>query len=139
MPVTYKVLPERNLIVFNYWGDLTPAEAQAAVVEAMQHPMAKSTMRHLCDVSRVTAIERDHVGMMKMQSRIIESLELNSQDVMVVFYAPTKTGLQIAQMARKSWEGLDRAIVLVQQTEAGALALLGLPDHSLDDLFLVAK
>ena len=34
-------------------------------------------------------------------------------------------------MARKSWEGLNSVIVLVQNRESDALALLGLPETSL--------
>lgn len=134
MPVHFKILPQRNLVVFTYFGHVAFQEVSDVVAAAARHPDHRTGMRQLCDVSRVTGVERDFPALMKMQARIAEDLHPQGRETLVLFYAPTPVGKDIAQMARRSWEGLDSVIVLVQEQESEALALFGLPETSLSAL-----
>lgn len=91
-------------------------------------------MRQFCDLSAVTGVERNFPELLKMQAKIVEEMGPAGPELLVMFYAPTRAGQELAQMARKSWEGLDSVIVLIQETEADALAVLGLPETSIADL-----
>ena len=91
-------------------------------------------MRQICDVSRVTGVEKNYFGLLQMQAQIVDSIAPKGSERLVIFYAPGKAGQEMAQLARKSWEGLNSVIILVQDDEAAALALLGIPQTRLATL-----
>ena len=134
MPVTFHILPKRQLILFYYKGLITLQESMDIVAEAASHPDYRPWLRQLCDLSAVTGVERDFPKLLKMQARILEDLDPGAEDLMVLFYAPTAPGQEMAHMAQKSWEGLNSVIVRIQDTEAAVLDLLGLPEQRLSDL-----
>jgi hypothetical protein len=138
MPVRFKILPRRNLVIFTYSGHVTLDESAEAVAVAANHPDHRPGMRQLCDLSAVTSVERDFPALMKTQARIAESLLQKPADVVVMFYAPHRIAKEIVQMARRSWEGLNSVIVLEQDDEAEALSLLGLPEPSVAKLLVSA-
>lgn len=134
MPVTYAIRPAWNLILFRYHGEVTFHESVAVVEAAASDPMARAGMRHLCDLSDVTGVERDFLALLRMQAQMAESLHRPGPEQVVVFFAPTPAGQQLAEMARRSWEGLDSVIVLLQTCEAEALALLGIKASKISDM-----
>jgi len=137
MPVTFKILPRRALVVFTYSGMVGLQESLDAIAACVGNPEYQPSMRQLCDLSAVTGVERDFPALLKMQAKMVESLQPAESDLVVLFYAPSRAGQEMAQMARKSWEGLNSVLVLTQDNEAKALALLDLPERSLDALFKV--
>lgn len=134
MPVGFVILPQRNLAIFTYSGEVTFQESSDVVASAATHPDHRPGMRQLCDLSRVTGVEHDFPELLKMQARMAESLLTRPNELIVVFYAPTRAGQELVQMARRSWEGLNSVIVLSQEDECEALALLGLPEKTLASL-----
>jgi hypothetical protein len=135
MSVQYQVLPRLNLALFAYSGQVTFAEALAAVAAVARHPDHHDTMRQLCDLSGVTGVERDFPALMQMQARMAEDLLPVRGERIVVFYAPHRAAQQMASMARKSWDGLDQVLVRVVDSEDQALALLGLKHAAISELF----
>ncbi|NEY88949.1 hypothetical protein [Tabrizicola oligotrophica] len=135
MPVHTEVLPRFNLALFFYSGQVTFDEARGAVAAVSRHPDHHDTMRQLCDLSEVTGVERDFPELMKLQARMAEDLMSHRGERLVVFYAPTSAGQALAQMARKSWDGLDIVLVRVVEREDQALALLGLKHAAIAELF----
>lgn len=131
MPIRFRLIASRNLILFDYHGHIRltePAEAvQAASVVAGYRP----GMRHLVDVSQVTGVDRDWPALLRQQAEIAAVLVPQGPEQLVLFYAPTRPGQWMAQMARRSWEGLNIVSVRVIEDEAEALALLGLPERSI--------
>lgn len=134
MPVTFKILPRRALVLFTYSGMVGLQESLDAIAACVRDPDYRSSMRQLCDLSAVTGVERDFPALLKMQAKMVESLQPAENDLVVLFYAPGRAGQEMAQMARKSWEGLNSVLVLMQDNEAQALAMLDLPERSLDEL-----
>lgn len=128
-------MPRLNLAVFVYSGHVTFAEALAAVTAVTRHPDHHDTMRQLCDLSGVSGVERGFTALMQTQARMAESLLPASGERIVVFYAPTAAAQQLAQMARKSWDGLDEVLVRVVEREDHALTLLGLKQTEISELF----
>lgn len=126
MPVATHVLPRLNLAIFVYSGQVRLAEALEAVGAVSRHPHHHDTMRQLCDLSGITAIERGPTELMKMQARLAEYMLPKRGEKLVVFYAPHPVARNVAHMARKSWDGVDSVLVRVVETEEQALALLGL-------------
>ncbi len=135
MSVWYQVLPRLNLAVFAYSGHVTFAESLAAVAAVARHPDHHDTMRQLCDLSGVTGVERNFPELMQMQARMAESLLPANGERIVVFFAPTAAARQLANMACKSWDGLDQVLVRVVEREEQALALMGLKQTAIAALF----
>lgn len=136
MAVTYHVLPRHNLAIFAYAGLVTFAESLAAVAAVAQHPQHHDTMRQLCDLSRVTGVERDFPALMQMQAQMVESLKPKQGERFVIFYAPHAAARELSHMARKSWDGLDQVLVREVARESEALALLGVKQKSIAELLL---
>ncbi|TXH98481.1 MAG: hypothetical protein E6Q73_11765 [Pseudorhodobacter sp.] len=134
MAVSYHVLPRFNLALFAYAGQVTFAESLAAVAAVARHPDHHDTMRQLCDLSRVTGVERNFPALMQMQARMAESLRPKQGERFVIFYAPHDAARELSHMARKSWDGLDHVLVREVSEEAEALALLGLKQSCIADL-----
>lgn len=134
MPVDFVILPRRNLVLFRYHGEVTMQEVTDIVAEATSHPSHCDGMSQLCDLSRVTGIEKDFAALMKMQAKLTENFAVQQSDRLVVFYAPTPLARSIAQMAKRSWDGLNAVVVLMHEDEAEALALLGVAEKRLSDL-----
>ncbi len=134
MPVTFAIMPHRQLILFTYFGRVTIDEASEIVAQCARHPEYRPWLRQLCDVSGVTSVEQNFVSLLKMQAKFVETLQPDGHDLIVVFYAPTAVGKSMAEMARKSWEGLNSVIVMVQPNEAETLGMLGLREKSLPEL-----
>jgi hypothetical protein len=135
VPVTFQILPKRQLVLFTYTGRVTLEESLEVVAKAASHPDHRPWLRHLCDLSGVTAVERDFLKLLQMQARVVDKMANSSPDLLVVFYAPGPEGQEMARMAQKSWDGLSSVKVMIQESELAALELLGLPEASLGALY----
>ena len=138
MPASFQILHQRQIALFTYSGFVTLAESLAVVSDYARHPNHQPWMRQLCDLSGVTGVERNFPELLKMQARLVETLRPEGRDLLVTFFAPSKAGQELAQMARKSWSGLDSVIVLIHHGEAEALTLLGLRERSFAELLATA-
>lgn len=131
MPVSFRLFPSRNLILFEYSGHIRLTEPAAAVQAAAEAAGYKPGMRHLVDVSQATGVDRDWPALLRQQAEIAAVMVPQGPEQLVLFYAPTRPGQWMAQMARRSWEGLNIVSVRVIEDEAEALALLGLPERTI--------
>lgn len=131
MPVSFRLFPARNLILFRYTGHIRLPEPAEAVQASTQAQGFRSGMRHLVDVSEATGVDRDWPSLMRQQAEIAAVMVPQGPEQLVLFYAPSRPGQWMAQMARRSWEGLNIVSVRVIEDEAEALALLGLPERSI--------
>lgn len=131
MPVTFRIIPQRQLILFTYSGKVGLQETIDAVAASAEHPDHQPAMRHLCDVSKVTSVERDFPKLLKLHAKIAESLLPVEEDQVVLFYAPTREGQRMARLAQKSWQGISAVIVLISDHEAEAMEMLGLKEASI--------
>ena len=134
MPVLTDVLSRYNLALFSYSGQVTFAETLAAIAAVARHPDHHDTMRQLCDLAAVTGVEQNFPELIKMQARMAEDMLPHHGEKLVVFHAPTPEAQKMAQMARKSWEGLGAVVLRIVDREEEALELLGLPVMRIEDL-----
>ena len=127
MAVRFTVNAPLNLVVFTYSGAVGLQESIQAIADAARHPGYRPFMRQLCDLTAVTAYERNFPELLKMQARIVEDLLVDGAEMTVVFLAPGRKGQEMAQMAQKSWAGLDAVRVLIVDHAEAAADCLGLP------------
>ncbi|MFN3642385.1 MAG: hypothetical protein ACK4TB_05595 [Gemmobacter sp.] len=133
MTVSIRTLPRHGLVVVRYAGLATVADTLAAAAEAMRDPAYALAPRHLVDVTRITGYERDFPAFFAMQARLADHVPAGRGELIVAYAAPTRAGQEMAQMARKSWEGSGPVIIRVAPDIAGALDMLGLA-HAADEL-----
>lgn len=131
MAVSFRIFPKHRFALFVYSGFVTLQESMDVVAACAVHPDHRPMMRQFCDLSQVTGVERDFAKLLKAQAKFAEALHHAGGEQLVLFYAPTAAGQEMAQMARRSWEGLNSVIVLIQHHETEAMELLGLQGLSL--------
>jgi len=138
MALTFSILPHRNLIVARYQGFAGLAETIEQAGTCAAHPDFDPAMRHLVDLCDLTGYERDFPKYFAMQAKVMEQFLLPGGGHMFVYLAPTRVGQEMAQMVRRSWDGLDHIVVRIVEHEAEALAILGLRERKLADVLASA-
>ena len=134
MPVEFKILPERGLVVVRYSGHAAVEDTLIATKAYISHPEYSAGQKQLVDMSGITSFERNHVQFMKMQAEKAERLANSGLQSLVVYFAPTAVGQDLSAMFIRSWRDVDAVVPLVQHSEADALALLGQQEETLDIL-----
>ena len=107
MPLVFHVMPHRNLVVARYRGFAGLHETVEKAAECAAHPGFRPTMRHLVDLMEITGYERDFPRYFAMQATVMEKFFVPGAEHVFVYLAPTRPGQEMAQMVRRSWEGLD--------------------------------
>lgn len=113
LPVSFKILPQRQLIVFTYSGLIGMQELMDCIAACVQHPDYRPWMRQFCDLTDVIGVEQDFPKFLQMMAKIADDLQPTQSDLIVMFYAPTPAGQEMALRARASWDGLNSVIILI--------------------------
>lgn len=137
MPIEMRLVPQCALVLVTYSGMAGLQETLAAMRICAADPDFRPHFSHLVDLQQVTNYERDLAGFFRMQAQAIDIFPLLSHEgrpFSMVLIAPPGAPRGMAELVRRSWDGLNQIIVVLQETEAQALAVLGLPHQSLDGL-----
>ncbi|MCR8549685.1 hypothetical protein M4578_17790 [Salipiger sp. P9] len=130
MSVSFQILPEYGIVYVRYEGFVRLEDTFRAFGEYLEHPQARAGQKHLVDLARVTGVESNFAKMMELQAFKADGFIQNGAETLIVYYAPTKLSYEISSFILRSWEGIDAVVPLVQESEAQALALLGLSQSS---------
>lgn len=134
MPASYHILPVRNLVYVRYVGLVTLADTAKAFGAYAADPARRPGQQQLIDLARVTDWDRDFAGMIGLQAKKAETFHGNGSETLLVYHAPTKQTYSMAQAILRSWDGISSVVTVIQETEAGALGVLGQPEDSFDAL-----
>jgi hypothetical protein len=133
MPVSYRIFPEHALVLVTYAGVAGLAETTRLADLCARDPLYSASLRHLVDLRRLEDYERDFVGYFSMQAEVMRSFQPHP-DQMYVYIATNRPGQEMAQLVRRSWDGLNWAITRIVTDEAQAIEILGLRLESLSVL-----
>ena len=136
MAVEFRIFPRRGLVYVRYTGTAIISESAEAFAAYMKHPDFRPGQKQLVDLSRVTAVEQNYAEILALQAQKADAFLADGAQTILVYYAPTPLAFRVATMIVRSWDGLDRLVALVQETEAQTLELLGQPERTLDALLL---
>lgn len=139
MSVSFRIFPDRGLVVVRYAGVLRLEDTKKAFAEYAQHPDCHPGQKQLVDLSGVTGYEPDFVKMMEVQAQKADVFGSEGAETLMVYLAPHKMAKDLARLVLRSWEPFDSVVALVQDDEVQALELLGQPEHELDELWTIAK
>ncbi|MHA7868908.1 MAG: hypothetical protein ACX93U_15555 [Salipiger thiooxidans] len=134
MSVTFQILPEHGIVYVRYEGFSRLDDTMRAFDDYARHPQSHPGQKHLVDLSNVTGIESDFIGLMKLQAKKADIFLGTGEQTLIVYYAPSKLSYEMAEFIVRSWEGIGAVVSLVQQCEEQALTLLGLPHQSFAEL-----
>ncbi len=134
MPLRYDIDAERRLVLVEYWGRAGIDETVEAFGRYVADPNFAPGQIHLFDLQRVTAVEQDFPKFMQLQARAVGAVGVEAMPSMLIYYTPNETARRMAEMARKSWDGLDGPILTILENEAEALAIAGCSQTSFDAL-----
>lgn len=129
MPLRFRIVPEHAVIVVHYHGVAGLAETHAMIAECAAHPDFHPGFRHLVDLREVTGHERDLMGFFTLQAKAIETFPVvddQGHGFQMVMIAPTGPSRAMAEMVRRTWDGLDLVLVSIVETPDDALDLLGI-------------
>ena len=129
MAVEFRILPDLALVAVRYSGIAQLAETVAKLQACATHPDFHPAFRHVVDLRDVTDFERDILGFFKMQAQAAEQFAANIQGehpFHMVMLAPAGPAWEMADLVRKTWEGLGLTIVRVVDTPDAVIDLLGL-------------
>ena len=134
MPVEFRILPKRGLVVVRYSGYATVNDTLKATEAYISHPDYVAGQKQLVNMTGVTGFEKDYVQFMGMQAQKTERLVRSDLQSIVVYIAPTAISRDLSAMFVRSWIDIGSVVPLVQDSEAKALALLGQPEETLEML-----
>jgi len=134
MPVEFKIVPERGLVVVRFSGFATVNDTMVATKDYISHPNYVAGQKQLVDMSNITDYEKDYVQFMNLQASKTERLARSGVQSLVAYIAPTEVSRDLSALFVRSWADVRSVVPLIQQSEAEALALLGQPEETLEAL-----
>lgn len=134
MPVNFRILPDRGLVYVRYEGFAKLDDTFEAFAAYAQHPDRRPGQKQLVDLEQITGIEKDYTRIMAMQAVKAETFVEGGAQTLLVYYAPNEMSYGMARMIMQSWEPIRSVVPLIQQTEAGALELLGQRERSFAEM-----
>ena len=138
MALTFRIFPERGLVVARYSGVARIDDTMRVFAEYAAHPDFAPGQKQLVDLTDVTAYEKDYVRIMEMQARKADHMNAPGAQSLVVYLAPTPAAQEMTALIMRSWEDVDAIVPVIQHTEAEALAILGQPETTLTALYAAA-
>ena len=139
MPLSFRILPERGLVVVRYSGFALIDDTVSATARYVVDPHYAPGQKQLVDMTALTGYEKDYVRFMEMQASKAERFSDAGVQTLVVYVAPTPVSQEVAGLFLRSWDDVPAVVPMIQRTEAEALTLLGQPERSLDDLFTAVE
>ncbi len=133
MPLTYRIFPSHGLVYVRYEGFALLDETISAFSDYAAHPDWRPGQKQLVDLSRVTGFERNFPKLFELQARKADQFYRPGVETLIVYLATTPTVWDMCRSILRSWEGVRGVVPRVQDTEAGALAILGLSETRIAD------
>ena len=134
MSVTFRILRARGVVYVRYFGFVGIESSLIAFRDYMEHPDCRPGQKHLVDLSEVTEFEKDYARILQLQALKAEQFVGQPVETMLAYIAPTAAARAMAALVLRSWEGNEYVIPRVLDTEAEALAFLGMPERRVAEL-----
>ncbi len=125
MPVAYAFFDAPALICIRYEGHINADELIEAGTQFGREMTEYVNYPHFFDFSKVTGYTIDHTKLMSFMALLADIYTAGRAEQLFVFYAPPGPSAELAQMARRPWEGNSKIIIRVAETRSHACDILG--------------
>lgn len=139
MPVTFRILRDRNLVYIRYAGLTRVDETVRAMAACITHPDFDPRARHIVDMRAVTAFEADYPAFLAMQASATDIYHRPDHVPFFVYIAPGPVAQSMARLVIRQWQGIPDVVLRLVAAEDEALALLGIAGVTLADLLAPAR
>ena len=126
MLVSFQILSDISLVHVKYRGFADFASTLAAAQACTEDPAFTPELPHFFDLGDVTGFEQDFAGFFAMQAQLAAVYPPKETDHLGVFYAPVGPAREMAELARKSWDGVPHMVLRILDDNDQAIAVLGL-------------
>jgi hypothetical protein len=127
-------MPDLGLVYVQYGRVADAREGQAVFGEYLAHPDFRPGQKQLVDLSAVESYAADFVEVLKLQMQKTAAFMQTDAQTLLVYYAPSPVAMEVAVISNRAWANVPSIVGSVQQDEALALSLLGLPHQTISDL-----
>lgn len=139
MSVNFRIIPSIGLVYVRYDGQANMTDTLQAFSSYAQHPDFQPGQKQFVDLSALSGWDEDYLELMKAQAKKAEAFTGNNAETLIIYFAPSDIGKKLARLALRSWEPFTSVVPILQDNEGEALAILGLPQSSLDQLLSTAE
>ncbi|MFY0660965.1 MAG: hypothetical protein JXR15_10760 [Shimia sp.] len=139
MSVNFRIIPTIGLVYVRYDGHANMTDTLQAFSAYAQHPDFQPGQKQFVDLSALSGWDEDYLELMKAQAKKAEAFTGNNAETLIIYFAPSDIGKKLARLALRSWEPFPSVVPILQENEREALAILGLPQSSLDQLLSTAE
>lgn len=133
MPITFHVLPARNLIVSRYWGEIGDAEFIESYRRLCARPDVRPGSRELVDLRDVTDMPITASAMREVAEIVETFLGDEGQTMQTAVIASTELEYGLSRMYQAFASASPEQVEVFRSPEE-ALAWLGLGEVAFDDL-----
>lgn len=134
MATTYRIIPERNLVIIEQRGFVTIADNETTFAAFVNDPRRRPGQNHLVDCSGVTGFEDDLVKFFKLQAKVAGTVTAEQPEMLLVILAPNDPARQIARLIHNTWNDTPTVRPRIAASEREALSILGHYERQLADL-----
>lgn len=127
MAIEYKFLDNPALVFIQYHGHITADDLLASATRFADEPALQPNVSHFFDFSRVTSYDIDFTKFLSFMAKLADIYPQGKGEQLFVFYAPEGKPAEMAEMARRPWEGSKSTFIRVAHTLDGAFDILGGP------------
>ncbi|WP_281954849.1 hypothetical protein [Pseudophaeobacter arcticus] len=125
MPIDYKFFNDPALVFIRYYGHITADELIEASQRFALEPDFVPGQPHFFDMSQITSYDIDFPKFLAFMANLAEIYPSGECEQLFVFYAPEGKPAEMADMARKPWEGSSSIFIRVAHTRDQAFDILG--------------
>lgn len=125
MPIDYAFFTDPPLAFIRYHGHIVVDELINAANKFALEEENVPGLPHFFDFSRVTSYKLDYTKFLGFMARLSEIYPPDAEEQMFVFYAPSGKPTEMAELARRPWEGSGTILIRVAQCQQQAFDILG--------------
>lgn len=134
MPVTYCILPSRNLVVVRFSGHALVSDSYEALAAFARDPDFRPGLNQIIDLTGVTGFDPDYLALIRVQAAKASVFEVTGPETLNVYIAPTDVAGRLVTLILRSWNGIPGIRHSVAGSEDEALDILGLTERSVAEL-----
>lgn len=127
MPHRYQILPDLNLLYFQYSGHVTREDHRTLTSAFVADPDYKPCLHRLADNSRMTETDLDLPSLIPRRDTLAAALVDEPGPTLWAFFAPTDLGYGMARMEQMLLEDIPSFEIKLFDDLSEAMDFLGLP------------
>ncbi len=131
MPVEYAFFTNPQLNYIRYHGHVTLDEITNALQQFSREPALEHGQPHFFDFSQITSYEINYPKFLKFMAKLVDIYPSSGGEQLNVFHAPSGPPAEMAEMARKPWDGSETILIRITHTREQAFDILGGVRHDL--------